>query len=88
MDLTNIEIFVDNDYIQIMNKKDREKLIALEEEHEHKIYADEDNEIKKEFYELDKKIDDETIQINYKYTSDMMIKLFEKLDLPIKVTPA
>ena len=88
MDLSNIEIFVDNDYIQILNKKDKEELEDLENKYEKEIYSDEDNEIKRKFYELDKKITDETIQINYRYTSNMMVELFNKLGLPIKVTPA
>lgn len=77
MDLNNIEIFVDNDYIQILNKKDKEELEDLEDKYEKEIYSNEDNEIKRKFYELDKKITDETIQINYRYTSDMMVELFK-----------
>ena len=88
MKLDNLEIFVDNDYILILNKKDKEELEALEDKYKKEIYSDKDSEVKKKFYELDKKIDDETIEINYRYTSDMLIELFKKLGFPIKITPA
>ena len=88
INLSNIDIFVDNDFIEIRNKADLVTLDKMEDEHGDEIYSDEDNEIKNNFFALDKKINKETIRIDYRYTSDLLEQLFEKLELPIVVTPA
>lgn len=84
----NIELFVDNDYIQIKNKADVAELKALEDEFSDEIYSAEDNEIKTKFYALDKKIDSETVQIDYSHTGELLELLFEKLGLQIKIERA
>lgn len=88
INLSDVDIFVDNDFIEIRNKTDVATLDKMEDEHSDEVYSNEDNEIKNKFFFLDKKINEETIRIDYRYTSDLLEQLFKKLELPIIVTPA
>jgi len=83
----NMVITVDNDIVKIQNKSDLEALQYMETEYGELIYSPDSSDEKQDFESLMDKIEQQTIQINYQRTSDLLTDLFKQLNLEIEVRP-